>query len=40
MWHGWESRGTCIGYWWENQRKRDHYEDRDAGGWITLRWTF
>jgi hypothetical protein len=21
-----------VGYWWE----RDHYEDQDVGGWITL----
>jgi hypothetical protein len=22
MWHEWERRGTCIGYWWESQRER------------------
>jgi hypothetical protein len=24
MWHEWERRGTCIGYWYESQRGRDH----------------
>jgi hypothetical protein len=33
-------RGTCIVYWEESQKERDHEEDRDVGGWITLRWTF
>jgi hypothetical protein len=31
-------RGTPIDYWWESQRKRDHYEDQDVGGWIILGW--
>jgi hypothetical protein len=29
-------RGTRIGYWWEIQRERDHYEDQDVGGWIII----
>jgi hypothetical protein len=29
-------RGTLIDYWWESQRERDHYEDKDVGGWIIL----
>jgi hypothetical protein len=27
-----------IGYWWEIQRERAHYEDQDVGGWIILGW--
>jgi hypothetical protein len=27
-----------IGYWWESQKKRDHYEDQDVGGWTILKW--
>jgi hypothetical protein len=28
-----------IGYWWESQKERDHYEDQDVGGWTILKWT-
>jgi hypothetical protein len=37
MWcagHVVRKREMCIGYWWESQRKRDHQEDEDVGGWI------
>jgi hypothetical protein len=27
-----------IGYWWESQKERDHYEDQDVGGWTILKW--
>jgi hypothetical protein len=27
-----------IEFWWENQRKRDHYEDLDVDGRMILRW--
>jgi hypothetical protein len=33
-------REMCIGYWWESQRERDHYEDQDIGGWTILKWIF
>jgi hypothetical protein len=26
-----------IGYWWEIQKKRDHWEDQDVGGWTILK---
>jgi hypothetical protein len=26
-----------IGYWWESQKKRDHLENQDVGGWIILK---
>jgi hypothetical protein len=28
MWHAWERRGKCTGFWWESQKKRDHSEDQ------------
>jgi hypothetical protein len=27
-----------VGYWWESQKERDHWEDGDVGGW-TIRIT-
>jgi hypothetical protein len=27
-----------IGYWWEIQKERDHWEDQDVGGWTVLKW--
>jgi hypothetical protein len=25
-----------IGYWWESQKERDHWEDQDVGGNIRM----
>jgi hypothetical protein len=33
-----EGRGMHIGYWWERQKERDHWEDQDVGGWTILKW--
>jgi hypothetical protein len=40
MQHEWGRRGMHIGYCWESQRERDHYEDQDVGGWTILKWIF
>jgi hypothetical protein len=31
-------RGMHIGYWWESQKEREHYDDLDVWGWIILKW--
>jgi hypothetical protein len=33
-----ERREMYIGYWWEIQKERDHWEDQDVGGWTILKW--
>jgi hypothetical protein len=30
-------RGMLMGYWWEIQKERDHWEDQDVGGWTILK---
>jgi hypothetical protein len=31
-------RGMHVGYWWEIQKERDHWESQDVGGWTILKW--
>jgi hypothetical protein len=31
-------RGMRIGYWWESQKEREHYEDKDVGRWTIIKW--
>jgi hypothetical protein len=38
MQHEWGRRGMHIGYWWEIQKERDHWEEQDVGGWTILKW--
>jgi hypothetical protein len=32
-----QKRGNHIGYWWESQKVREHWEDQDVGGWTILK---
>jgi hypothetical protein len=27
-----------IGYWWESQKERDHYEEQGVDKWTILKW--
>jgi hypothetical protein len=33
-----EEKRMLIGYRWENQKERDHYEDLNIRGWTILKW--
>jgi hypothetical protein len=38
MWHAWERRGKSTGFWWENQKDRDHLEDQSMDGRMGSEW--
>jgi hypothetical protein len=37
MQHEWGRGGMHIGYWWESQKERYHWEDQDVDGWTILK---
>jgi hypothetical protein len=38
MQNEWGRGEMHIGYWWESQMGRDHWEDQDVDGWTILKW--
>jgi hypothetical protein len=32
MWHAWERRGKCTGFWRESPKEGDHVEDQGVDG--------
>jgi hypothetical protein len=30
-------RQMHVGYWWESQNEREHYQNQDIGGWIIFK---
>jgi len=40
MWHVWGRGEAWAGFWWGNQRERDHWGDPGVDGRIILRWIF
>jgi hypothetical protein len=30
--------GMHIGYWWDGQKEKDHWEYQDVDGWTNLNW--
>jgi hypothetical protein len=38
MWHAWEKREKCRGFWWESLKERDHLEEQGVDGSLGLEW--
>jgi len=40
MWHVLETGEVHAGFWWDNLRERDHFEDLDVDGRLIFEWIF
>jgi hypothetical protein len=38
MWHAWERREKCKGFWWGSPKERDHLEDQGVDGKMVSEW--
>jgi hypothetical protein len=38
MWHAWDRRGKCTGFWWESQKESGHLEDQGVCGGTESEW--
>jgi hypothetical protein len=38
MWHAWDRRGMCTGFWWENQKETDHLGEQGVDGRMGSEW--
>jgi hypothetical protein len=38
MWHAWERRGKCTGFWCKIPKERDHLEDQSVDGKMGSEW--
>jgi hypothetical protein len=39
MWHAWERRETCRGFWWEGPKVKAHSKDQGVDGRKGSKWT-
>jgi hypothetical protein len=39
MYQAWRSGETCIGFWWESAKEKDHLKDQDVDGRVGSKWT-
>jgi hypothetical protein len=39
VWHARERGETCIGFWWESQKEKDHLKDQGVDARMGSKWT-